>query len=59
MKSKPKNKVYFPKSYIVKLYKKDNMKQINKDMKKIAICYNDDKLKKQLFAINTITNIET
>lgn len=59
LKSKPKNKVYFPKKYIVKIYKKNNMKQIKKDIMKIVTCYKEDKLKKQLFAINTITNIES
>ena len=58
--TKLKNKVYFPKKYIQKNWKKDTIdfKWLVKDLKKIALAYINDKIQQQLFAINCIYNLD-
>ena len=55
--TKLKNKVYFPKKYIQKKWKKDDNKWLLKDLKKIALAYIDNNILQQLFAINTINTL--
>ena len=55
---KLKNKVYFPKKYLIKKLKIKNSKWLQKDLKKIALSYSTDKLNTKLLAINTIKNIK-
>ena len=57
-KRKLKNKVFFPKRYLIKQLKNKNVKWIEKDLKKIALAYTRDKLNTGLLAINTIKNIK-
>jgi hypothetical protein len=52
-----KDKVYFPKNYIQKNWKKDDIKWLYDDIKKIALAYINSKIGQQLLAINTIVSI--
>jgi hypothetical protein len=56
-KKKFKNKVYFPKKYIKKIYKENFCKYIKKNILEICYSYINNKLNQGLISINTIYNI--
>ena len=59
LKTKIKNKVYFPKKYIIKKWIDGKIQSIFlKESKKIALAYMNGKINQQLFYINTIDSIE-
>ncbi len=58
-KTKSKNKIYFPKKYLKKILKNENIlcKIIKKNILKICKAYIEDRIKQGLIAINKITDL--